>query len=178
MSKKSYKEGKFYKEYLRKMKEAIYLAKQGASKQEVKDFFDTNIQDDIGFIILESKGLIPLYQTTAQTALDKLLKRVKPIEPFKEEEEEYQDDVEDEPPGYKLVETHDDYDVYEDIAPKKPIKLTPPVFKNIRPLNFIPSVFQPPPMPTKEEIYEAQRENNALARIRVFEGHKKIDSVF
>lgn len=99
------------------------------------------------------------------------------ISPIKENEEEYTDDVEAEPSGYKIYED-DEVEVFEEIKPKKPIKVTPSVFKKIPAPKPSPFVFQPPPMPTKEEEYEYQRERNALARIKVFEGHKNVKSVF
>lgn len=175
-------EGRFYKRYEKSMTEAINFTKTASSQEEVEDFFDKECANDIAFVILKSKGLIPLYQNTAQNALAKLVKlydKYNPKEsPFKEDEEEYTDDVEAELPGYKLTYEDDKVQMFEETVKPKPIKLTPSVFKRIPAPKPSSSVFQPPPMPTKEEEYEYQRENNALARIRVFEGHKNVKSVF
>jgi hypothetical protein len=188
---KSYKEGAENMEFKKLMSNAKSMAKRGLPLEQVLDYFLEYVSYQIAMVILDSKNLIPVFKEKEKNMIDILVAYHKKHNPEKEEAkeeakpsgynyeiEEDQDDVEAEPRGYRLVDSN------EETAPKKPIKLTPSVFKNPRPLKPTPSlkqspsVFQPPPMPTKEEEYEAQRERNALARITIFEGHKKIDSVF
>jgi hypothetical protein len=194
---KSYREGAENMEFKKLMSNAKSMAKRGLPLQEVLDYFLNNVSYQIAMVLLDSKNLIPVFKEKEKNMIDILVAYHKKHNPAKEEAkeeakpsgynyeiEEDQDDVEAEPRGYRLVDSNEEYETYEETAPKKPIKLTPSVFKNPRPLKLTPSlkqspsVFQPPPMPTKEEEYEAQRERNALARIRVFEGHTPVKSVF
>ena len=127
----SYKQGNAYKLYETEMKNAVNLAKQGESSSKVMDYFVNNVSYHIAMTILESKGLMELFNKTEKKAVDGLMAKYEkynpsePIEPFKEDEEEYMDDVEAEPPGYKLTYEDDEVQVFEEpVKPKpKPTKL-------------------------------------------------------
>lgn len=122
----SYKQGNSYKLYESEMKNAVNLAKQGESQSKVMDYFVNNVSYHIAMTILESKGLMELFNKTEKKAADGLMAKYQkynpsePIEPFKEDEEEYTDDVEAEPPGYKLTYEDDEVQVFEE-----PVKLKP-----------------------------------------------------
>jgi len=134
----SYKQGEAYKLYEVEMTNAKNLAKKGASESTVADYFVNKVSYYIAMIVLEQKGLTDVFNKADKKAFEGLMakyKKYNPSEPapgpFKEEYEEYVDDVEAEPPGYKLSYQDDEVNVYEEIEPIKSVFQKPKNKKSV-----------------------------------------------